>query len=344
MNRFTLKLRALLAAFVICLGAATLGAPNALAQSAPPAAPAAAHEEVLFRYLQTQGSGNLVGRVTIPDQKAATLIQPRGREFQDIWRGPMKWIAAASIIGMIVLVGIFYAVKGPIRTTSGYAGRLIQRFRSIDVFAHWLTAGSFVLLAITGLNITFGRYLLLPLIGPEAFTAWSEAAKVAHNFLGFPFTLGVLLMFVLFLKDNIFDKTDLRWFAQGGGMIGHAHPPARKFNGGQKIVYWATVFGGGALAVTGFVLMFPFQIVTSIDGMQLTAQLHGIIAFLMIALIIGHIYLGSIGMEGAFSAMWSGKVDLNWAKEHHPLWVEEMMNPTRKDSSLPTGAKGAGAD
>jgi formate dehydrogenase subunit gamma len=244
---------------------------------------------------------------------------------------------------MLAVIVIFYMVRGPIRIEAGPSGRTIERFNGLERFAHWLTASTFIVLGITGLNITFGRELLLPILGPDAFTAWSEFGKVAHNFLSFPFTLGVALMLVIWIKDNLPSRVDAQWLAQGGGLIGRAHPPAKKFNAGQKIIFWSVVLGGAAIAVTGYIMMFPFQFwATDIHGMQLAIQLHGIIALVLIAIILGHIYIGSLGMEGAFAAMGSGRVDLNWAKEHHSLWVEEMMSGGR-DAAAPSGARRAGA-
>jgi formate dehydrogenase subunit gamma len=341
MKGITTRLRAALVAimlgFGVGLAAAPATAPQALAQAA--AAPSAASEQILLNYLQ----GDVRGRVSIPDQRAATLIQPAGRDFQTFWRSTMKWIGAVAILGMLAVIVIFYMVRGPIRIEAGPSGRTIQRFNGLERFAHWLTASTFIVLGITGLNITFGRELLLPILGPDAFTAWSEFGKVAHNFLSFPFTLGVALMLVIWIKDNLPSRVDAQWLAQGGGLIGRAHPPAKKFNAGQKIIFWSVVLGGAAIAVTGYIMMFPFQFwATDIHGMQLAIQLHGIIALVLIAIILGHIYIGSLGMEGAFAAMGSGRVDLNWAKEHHSLWVEEMMSGGR-DAAAPSGARRAGA-
>jgi formate dehydrogenase subunit gamma len=341
MKGITTRLRAALVAimlgFGVGLAAAPATAPQALAQAA--AAPSAASEQILLNYLQ----GDVRGRVSIPDQRAATLIQPAGRDFQTFWRSTMKWIGAVAILGMLAVIVIFYMVRGPIRIEAGPSGRTIQRFSGLERFAHWLTASTFIVLGITGLNITFGRELLLPILGPDAFTAWSEFGKVAHNFLSFPFTLGVALMLVIWIKDNLPSRVDAQWLAQGGGLIGRAHPPAKKFNAGQKIIFWSVVLGGAAIAVTGYIMMFPFQFwATDIHGMQLAIQLHGIIALVLIAIILGHIYIGSLGMEGAFAAMGSGRVDLNWAKEHHSLWVEEMMSGGR-DAAAPSGARRAGA-
>jgi formate dehydrogenase subunit gamma len=186
-----------------------------------------------------------------------------------------------------------------------------------------MTAACFIVLAISGLNITFGKQLLLPLIGPEAFTAFSQWMKYAHNYLSFPFTLGVVMIFLLWLAGNIPNRVDVEWLRQGGGIVGDKHPPAYRFNAGQKMIYWIVVLGGTAVAVTGYLLMFPFWGGTDIVTMQWAQIIHGVVGALFVAAMLGHIYIGTIGMEGAFEAMWDGTVDTNWAKEHHSLWVEQ---------------------
>ncbi len=209
-----------------------------------------------------------------------------------------------------------------VRIEAGRSGRTLVRFSSFERMVHWMTATCFIILAISGLNITFGKQLLLPLIGPEAFTAWSQWGKYAHNYLSFPFTLGVVLIFLIWLAWNFPSKVDARWLREGGGLVGDKHPPADRFNAGQKLIYWIVVLGGGAVAVTGYILMFPFY-GTSIAGMQLAQIIHGIVAVLFVAVMLAHIYIGTIGMEGAFEAMWDGTVDANWAKEHHSRWAEK---------------------
>jgi formate dehydrogenase subunit gamma len=161
---------------------------------------------------------------------------------------------------------------------------------------------------------------VLPLIGPDHFTAWSEWAKYAHNYLSFPFTLGVILIALMWLAGNIPNQTDVEWLKQGGGIIGDKHPAADRFNAGQKAVYWVVVLGGAVVAVTGYMLMFPFY-GTAIDTMQRAEIVHGVAAACFIAFMLGHIYIGTIGMQGAFEAMGEGTVDVNWAKEHHSLWL-----------------------
>jgi len=220
------------------------------------------------------------------------------------------------------LLIVFYLVRGRVRIQSGRSGINIERFNAFERFVHWMTATSFIIMALTGLNITFGKHVLLPLIGPNAFSAWSLAAKYAHNFTSFPFTLGVIVIFAMWLAGNIPNRTDIQWIKQGGGIVGHGHPPAYRFNAGQKGVYWIVVLGGSAAAASGYVLVFPFY-GTTIAGMQIAQVVHGTVAVLFIAAMLAHIYIGTIGMEGAFEAMAEGTVDLNWAREHHSLWLEE---------------------
>jgi formate dehydrogenase subunit gamma len=210
------------------------------------------------------------------------------------------------------------------------------RFSAFERFVHWMTAVCFVVLALSGLNITFGKDLLWPLLGPEAFTAWSQWAKYAHNYLSFPFTLGVVLIFLMWVAWNFPSKADVEWLKQGGGMVGHTHPPARRFNAGQKMIYWIVVLGGAAVAVTGYLLMFPFY-GTDIAGMQLAQVIHAVVGVLFVAAMLAHIYIGTIGMEGAFEAMGSGEVDVNWAKQHHSLWLEQEQAKGHVSEPPPAG-------
>jgi formate dehydrogenase subunit gamma len=269
-----------------------------------------------------QEFNRISGRCTLPDQKACTVEQPAGRDWRHFHEVTLRWIGGVVILGILAVLIIFYLWRGMVRIESGRSGRTIVRFNAFERFVHWMTATCFIILAISGLNITFGRPLLLPLMSPEAFTAWSEWAKYAHNYLSFPFTLGVVLIFFMWIAGNIPNRVDVAWFRRGGGIVGHDHPPAYRFNGGQKMIYWIVVLGGAAVAVSGYVLIFPFY-GTGIQNMQAAEVVHGIIAMLFIAAMIAHIYIGTIGMEGAFEAMGTGTVDLNWAKEHHNLWLDE---------------------
>ena len=280
-------------------------------------------EEALLEAL-TSGEA-LAGRVSIPNERAADLIKPGGRDWSAFHSTTMFAVSLWSVVGILALLAVFYLVRGRIRIDAGPSGRRIRRFNGLERFAHWLTAVPFVLLALTGLNIVLGRQLLLPLIGPEVFAQVSAFAKLGHNFLAWPFMLGVVLIFLIWVKDNMPSRVDGQWIAAGGGLLKKGvHPPARKFNAGQKLIFWSVVIGGAALSVTGFFLIFP-ELAGPSANWHLAQVVHGLVAAAMAVIILAHIYIGSIGMEGAFDAMGSGEVDLNWAKEHHSLWVEEEM-------------------
>lgn len=267
------------------------------------------------------------GRVSIPDQRSANLIQPEGQAWRAFKTETLPKIGALFILGMIVALALFFAFRGRVKIEAGPSGVLIERFSAFERFTHWMTASSFIVLALTGLNVTFGRGLLLPLFGAEAFTAFSLFAKSVHNYVGFAFMIGLVLTFVVWVAHNIPSRLDVQWLMEFGGLLGKGkHPPARKFNAGQKIMFWTIIVGGSLLSFSGLHLLFPYQLGNGVTHIQFQSQIHGIVAMVMVAVIIAHIYIGTIGMEGAFDAMATGNVDLNWAKEHHSLWVEEVKS------------------
>ena len=274
----------------------------------------------------------ITGRISIPDAMASSLIQPAGRDWRDFHRSKLPLIGGFAILGMVALLAIFLMVRGRIRVDHGFAGTSILRFASFERFTHWLTASCFIVLALSGLNISFGRILILPLFGAGAFATMSAYAKYAHDYLAFPFMFGLIIMFLIWIKDNIPGKLDLEWIKQGGGLLSKGkHPPAHRFNAGQKGVFWIVIIGGALMSLSGWFLLFPY-IPANVTTMQFWTVIHAVIAMLFIAVMLAHIYIGSIGMEGAFDAMGTGEVDLNWAKEHHSLWVEEEQAKGRAPS------------
>jgi formate dehydrogenase subunit gamma len=275
-----------------------------------------------------QQESRIQGRIDIPDKRASVLIQPAGRVWDHFHEVTLRWLGAIVILGMIAVLALGYWVFGKIRISSGRSGKKVKRFSAFERFSHWLTAVSFVVLGLTGLNITFGKLLLLPLIGPEAFSAFAQGAKYVHNFVGFSFMVGLFLIVALWLKDNIPKRVDIDWLKQGGGFIKSKHAPAGRFNAGEKMVFWLALGAGAAVAVSGLLLLFPFY-GTNIASMQIAQVVHAIVAVLFIALILAHIYVGTVGMEGAFEAMGTGEVDLNWAKEHHDQWLAETLAKER---------------
>lgn len=290
-------------------------------------------EDQLLQQLKT-----IDGRCSIPDQKACTIEQPAGRDWRQFHEVVLPWLGAIAIVGMLALLVIFYLSRGMVMIEGGRSGRMIVRFNDFERFVHWMTATCFIILALSGLNITFGRQLLMPLLSAETFASWSQLAKYAHNYLSFPFTIGVVFILLMWVGGNIPNKVDAEWIKRGGGIMGNDHPPAERFNAGQKAIYWIVVIGGTASAISGYLLMFPFW-GTDIAGMQTAQMVHGIVAVLFVAVMLAHIYIGTIGMEGAFEAMGIGTVDVNWAKQHHPLWLDQEVE--RGQSEAPSSRPAA---
>ena len=295
----------------------------------------------LWRYIRQGGAGD----AAVKNELSKIMIQSEGDNYRAIRNGPLSNYGAYALFGMIFLLAVFYAWRGKIKIEHGSAGVTIERFTALDRFAHWLMAGSFVILALTGLNLLYGRYVLLPVIGPEAFSVLTIGGKYAHNYLSFAFMAGLALSFIRWVRDNVPSKIDIQWIKQGGGIfVKGVHPPARKFNAGQKIIFWAVMIGGLSVSMSGIALLFPYETemfsktfamlntvgfnlptdLTPLQEQQYNQIWHGIVSLVLVVMIIAHIYIGSVGMEGAIDAMYSGQVDKNWAKEHHGLWVEEV--------------------
>ena len=278
---------------------------------------------------------------------AGAMIQSEGELWRLVRTGPLLTYGWWPVAGMAGLLILFYLIRGRIRIEQGRSGQRITRFGAVERFGHWLLAVSFIILAITGLALLYGRSALTPAFGKELFATIALYGKQAHNYVAFAFVAGLAITFLTWVVHNLPSRVDLNWLAVGGGLFSSGvHPPAKKFNAGQKIIFWLVMLLGGSMVATGAALLAPhlnlnlfsltFEGVNWLFGtnlpddlgarqeMQLTQLWHAIIAIVMTAVILAHIYLGSIGMEGAFDAMGSGEVDLNWAREHHSLWVEEV--------------------
>ncbi len=308
---------------------------------------------------------------------SAVIMQDGGMAWLAFRQGPLLRYGGWALVGMLAVLALFYLIRGRIRIDGAHTGRTILRFRAIERFAHWLLAGSFIVLALTGLVQLFGRVALIPLFGQAAFAPLAIAGKWLHNSVAWPFMAGLVMVTVMWIAHNIPARHDLKWIAVAGGLFKKGvHPPAKKFNAGQKLIFWAVVVLGLSIAVSGLSLLFPFRLplfaatfgvindlgLPQLLGfgelpvvlaphveMQLAQAWHGIVAFAFIAIIIAHVYIGSIGMEGAFDAMGSGEVDVQWAKEHHGLWYAEMTGAEGgaeppAEGPGPKGGTGAKAD
>jgi len=254
--------------------------------------------------------------------EAGVLIDSSGEDFRNFRRQDLIGKSAMLIGAFAVLILVFYVTRGCIRIPGGRSGNRIKRFATVDRTLHWATAILFIIQAITGLLLLFGRFAIIPLIGADAFSVIANAGLFVHNWLGPLFFLALLLLIIRLVARNIPKAIDIKWLARGGGAIGEGHVSAGFFNGGEKIWFWAVVLLGITASVTGLILDFPV-IALGRETMQLILIVHAISAVLMFTGSLAHIYIGTIGSEGSLESMTTGYVDENWAEAHHDLWYAE---------------------
>ena len=289
--------------------------------------------------------------VSTSDERGRVLVQDGGMRWLKFREGPLISFGLWLLAGTLIALAVFYVLRGKIRVDGGLKGRTIERFKFVERMAHWTLAGSFILLGLTGILVLIGRKFLAPTFGLEANATVLMFLKFIHNNVSWAFMLALIVVFFMWVWHNIPDRTDLVWIAQAGGIVGSKHPPAKKFNFGQKIIFWSVIILGASASVSGLSLLFPYEItlfaktfgilndwgLTAMLGLDpLPAQMspqeemqygqlwHAIVGFVMMAIIFAHIYIGSVGMEGASDAMTSGEVDEAWAEQHHSIWLDEV--------------------
>jgi formate dehydrogenase subunit gamma len=326
------------------------------AQQAPAAAPSVQSVDILdMKQNQAERTRDQPGNLSptwrevkegtknyssLPGAEMGVLIQPkaqfpgqdRATTAGEAWRqyrnGPLTkfggWLLVAALVGMALV----YVIFGKIRLKGQKSGRLIERFTPIERITHWTAAISFVLLAVSGLVMLFGKYILLPVFGHTLFGWLTYALKNIHNFVGPLFTVSIIMLFVIFVKDNFPHVSDIKWLTRAGGAIGKGHVSAGRFNAGEKLWFWGGVVVLGLIvSASGFVLdMIVPGIAYTRGNMQIANIIHLIGAVLVATVSLGHIYMGTVGMEGAYDAMRTGYVDDTWAKEHHDLWYDDIQN------------------
>jgi len=268
-------------------------------------------------------AGNLIQPfVQYPGSKLTTAGEA-WRQVRNNWIIPY----GGSLLLIVALaIALFYYGKGTMKLHGTETGRKIERFTPLERAAHWTNAIAFVLLAVSGVVIAFGKYFILPVIGTALFGWLTYALKNIHNFAGPLFAVSLIIVFVTFLKDNFPSKEDITWMLKGGGMFSGHEVPSHRFNAGEKVVFWFGVLGLGVIVVgSGLVLdkLIP-GLIYERSTMQIANMIHGVATVLMMAMFMGHIYMGTIGMQGAYSAMREGYVDETWAKEHHELWYNDI--------------------
>ncbi len=295
--------------------------------------------------------------VSTMDQRGKVLVQDGGMWWLTLREGPLATYGGWLLLTTLALLVLFFLLRGRVRIEEGKAGRTVTRFKAIERFAHWVLAGSFILLALTGLLTLFGRKVLIPTFGHEFNSVLLIGSKFVHNNVSWAFMIALGLVFVMWVWHNLPDRTDLTWFRYGGGLIGKKHPPAKKFNAGQKIIFWSVILLGTSVSASGLSLLFPYDLpmfghtfellngtgapqalgfgmlpvdLAPQEEMQYAQLWHAIVGFVMMAIIFGHIYIGTVGMEGAYDAMGTGEVDENWAEQHHSIWLEEIKESERR--------------
>jgi formate dehydrogenase subunit gamma len=256
--------------------------------------------------------------------ESTVLVQSQGDTWRRIRNGPITVYGGWLIVIVAAAIALFYWRKGAIHLHGKPTGRMIERFSPWDRIIHWSAAISFVILAVSGIVMLFGKYILLPMFGYRLFSWLAILSKTLHNFVGPLFALCVVLLFATFVRDNLPKLYDFNWFAKLGGLVSGEHVPSGRFNAGEKAWFWGGVMLLGiAVSTTGFVLDFP-NFAQGRGLMQQANVIHAIAAVLFMAVSLGHIYLGTIGMDGAYDSMRHGTVDETWAKEHHEYWYNEV--------------------
>jgi formate dehydrogenase subunit gamma len=274
--------------------------------------------------MQAGEKGVLVQEFT---QYPGTMLTTAG----EAWRQLRNWwiipIGGVIILFVVLAVALYYKFMGPIGSHGRKTGRLIERFTPFERVIHWTTAITFVILAVSGAVMSFGKFFLLPIMGGQLFGWLTWLLKTTHNFVGPLFAVSMVVMFFRYLPSNWPTRGDVTWLLRAGGMLGGEHPPSHRFNAGEKIVFWGGMLVlGVAVVVSGFALD---RIVPGLDltrpQMQIAHILHAVASMFIIAMFIGHAYMGTIGVSGSYQAMRTGYVDEGWAEEHHPLWHHDIV-------------------
>ncbi|MFU2486629.1 formate dehydrogenase subunit gamma [Thauera sp. WH-1] len=257
--------------------------------------------------------------------EAGVLIQSEGNTWRQLRNGPITEYGGWLLIVVPAAILLFWLVKGTMKLQEPRTGRLMKRFSGFERFVHWGTAITFLLLAVTGVAILFGKHVLLPVFGHGVLAALLEVGKAVHNYVGPVFGVFVLLMILTFLRDNVWQAIDAVWIRRAGGVLDGGHVPSGRFNFGEKTWFWIGVtFLGLTVAISGLILDFPNLGDWTRADMQTANIVHSIGAILLLALSFGHIYMGTLGVEDAYQSMKTGYVDETWAKEHHELWYRDI--------------------
>ena len=286
---------------------------------------------------QAPEAGNLIQPFVQYPGSRLTNAGEAWRQVRNNWLIPY---GGALLVIVVLAIALFYFSKGSIKNHTPDSGKKIERFTPFERAAHWSNAIAFSILAISGLVMAFGKFFMLPVMGGTLYGWLTYALKNMHNFAGPLFAVSLAIVFFTFLRDNWPEKGDLTWLLKGGGLFSGNEPASNRFNAGEKVVFWAGVFFLGLIVVSsGFVLdkIVP-GLVYERGTMQIAHMVHAVATVFMMAMFMGHIYLGTIGMQDAYKAMRTGYVDEAWAKDHHKYWYDEVKAgriPAQRSQPVP---------
>ena len=284
---------------------------------------------------QAPEAGNLIQPFVQYPGSRVTNAGEAWRQVRNNWIIPYGGALVLIVLGALAL---FYWRVGSIKLHGQPTGRMIERFTPFERAAHWANAIAFSILAISGLVMAFGKFFLLPVIGSALFGWLTYLLKNAHNFAGPVFAVSLLIVIVTFVRDNLPARGDLNWLLKGGGMLSGNEIESGRFNAGEKVVFWGGVLVLGLTVVASGLVMDKLVpgLAYERGTMQLAHMVHAVSNLLMVAMFMGHIYLGTIGTEGAFQGMKTGYVDETWAREHHGLWLDDVKSgkiPAQRSST-----------
>lgn len=273
----------------------------------------------------------LDGTSQVKGVDSGILINEQGYRWAKFRVNELTRYSSWALAGVLLLVFLFYVIRGKVGIEGGLSGRMVKRFTDYERIVHWTLAIVFLFLALTGLILLLGRPLLIPLFGKEVFSLLASASKEGHNLVGPLFLVSLLMMIFSFMRRNIYEKGDMTWLLKGGGFIGDGHVSGGFFNMGEKTWYWLVILVGLVISVSGLILVMPIFGQGRII-MEIAHVIHVICALALTVVSVGHMYMGSIGTEGTLEGMKTGYVDINWADAHHDRWGKECHE---KDSIIP---------